>query len=153
MGYNDNAPKNNDNNDNDNAPKNMFRKRGDKQKLFFLLKSYKKYKSNYAWNLKFDPYQANSSRYKSKILSIKCSFLAGTFEYSPLQMVQIYFDTATFDEINRDKKMTLTGQIGLVGGTMGLLSGFSILSAVEIIYFATKFIFSRRTFRKNLRKD
>ena len=37
-------------------------------------------------------------------------------------------------------KVTLEAQLGLIGGTMGLLTGFSILSAVEIIYFVVKFI-------------
>ena len=59
-----------------------------------------------------------------------------TLEYAPLQLVQIYFNTATYDEIERDKKMTLTAQIVLIGGTMGLLTGFSILSGVELVYFA-----------------
>ena len=40
--------------------------------------------------------------------------------------------------------MTLTAQIGLIGGTMGLLTGFSILSGVEILYFAAKLIMSLR---------
>ena len=59
-----------------------------------------------------------------------------TLEYAPLQLVKIYFNTATYDEIERDKKMTLTAQIVLIGGTMGLLTGFSILSGVELLYFA-----------------
>ena len=57
---------------------------------------------------------------------------------STLKLVQIYFDTATFDEIERDEKVKFTAALGLVGGTMGLLTGFSIISGVEIIYFATK---------------
>ena len=61
-----------------------------------------------------------------------------------MQLVQIYFDTATYDQIERDVKMTLTAQIGLIGGTMGLLTGFSILSGVEILYFAAKLIISLR---------
>ena len=65
-------------------------------------------------------------------------------EYPPLMVVQIYFDTATYDTIERDVKMTLTAQIGLIGGTMGLLTGFSILSGVEILYFAAKLIMSLR---------
>ena len=35
-------------------------------------------------------------------------------------------------------KVTTEAQLGLIGGTMGLLTGFSILSGVEIIYFAGK---------------
>ena len=34
-----------------------------------------------------------------------------------------------------DVKVTIESQLGLIGGTMGLLTGFSILSGVEIVYF------------------
>ena len=37
-------------------------------------------------------------------------------------------------------KVTMEAQLGLVGGTMGLLTGFSILSAVEITYFLVRFM-------------
>ena len=55
---------------------------------------------------------------------------------STLEIVQIYFDTATFDEIEKDKRIKTEAQLSLIGGTMGLLSGFSIISGIEIIYFA-----------------
>ena len=35
-------------------------------------------------------------------------------------------------------KVTLEAQLGLIGGTMGLLTGFSILSGVEIIYYVVR---------------
>ena len=54
---------------------------------------------------------------------------------STLQLVQIYFDTATFDEVERDKKIKMEAQLSLIGGTMGLLTGFSIISGIEIIFF------------------
>ena len=59
---------------------------------------------------------------------------------STLQLVQIYFDTATFDDIEKDKKIKTEAQLSLIGGTMGLLTGFSIISGVEILYFVTKFL-------------
>ena len=62
-------------------------------------------------------------------------------------MIQIYFDTATYDEIERDVKVTINAQLGLIGGTMGLLTGFSILSAVEIIYYLAKLFMSLRLVR------
>ena len=74
--------------------------------------------------------------------------LAATLEPAPLKLIQIYFDTATYDKIDRDVKVTLEAQLGLIGGTMGLLTGFSILSGVEIIYFAIKFFMSMRITRK-----
>ena len=54
---------------------------------------------------------------------------------STLQLVQIYFDTATFDDIERDEKIKTEAQLSLIGGTMGLLTGFSIISGVEIVFF------------------
>ena len=39
-------------------------------------------------------------------------------------------------------KVTMEAQLGLIGGTMGLLTGFSILSGVEIIYHLLRFLFS-----------
>ena len=40
--------------------------------------------------------------------------------------------------------------LGLIGGTMGLLTGFSILSGIEIIYYAIKFFFSLRVNRDDV---
>ena len=54
---------------------------------------------------------------------------------STIHLVQIYFDTATFDDIQRDKKVKTEAQLSLIGGTMGLLTGFSIISGIEIIFF------------------
>ena len=64
-----------------------------------------------------------------------------------MHLVQFYFEPATYDEIERDKKLTLEAQLGLIGGTMGLLTGFSILSGVEIIYYAIKFIMALKVNR------
>ena len=57
-----------------------------------------------------------------------------------MRLVQIYFDTATFDEIERDEKVKFTAALGLVGGTMGLLTGFSIISGIEVVFFLFKLI-------------
>ena len=110
-----------------------------------LVKDYQKYKRNYAENIKFQATAANLS------IILGCWWFSWTIspaaialDYAPLQLVQIYFDTATFDEIERDVKVTLEAQLGLIGGTMGLLTGFSILSGVEIIYFTIKLLISMR---------
>ena len=68
-------------------------------------------------------------------------------------MVQIHFDTATYDEIEKDKKITLEAQLGLIGGTMGLLTGFSILSGVEIIYFVFRLFYLGTTVQSKRQKD
>ena len=59
---------------------------------------------------------------------------------SILHLVQIYFNTATFDDIERDKKIKYEAQLSLIGGTMGLLTGFSIISGIEIIFFLFRLI-------------
>ena len=55
-----------------------------------------------------------------------------------LRYVRIYFDTPTFDSITKDRAAKFVDMLSAIGGTMGLLTGFSIISAVEIIYFAAK---------------
>ena len=61
-------------------------------------------------------------------------------------------DTSTFDQIEKDQKVTLETQLGVVGGTMGLLTGFSILSGIEIIYYIFKLVASFRKPKKIERK-
>ena len=60
--------------------------------------------------------------------------------YSTLQLVQIYFETATFEDIERDKKIKTEAQLSIIGGTMGLLTEFSIISGVEIIFFLFRLV-------------
>ena len=57
-----------------------------------------------------------------------------------LRFVRIYFSTPTFDRIEKDRAAKFVDMLSAIGGTMGLLTGFSIISGVEIIYFATKII-------------
>ena len=64
---------------------------------------------------------------------------------STLKLVQIYFDTASFDDIERDKKIKTEAQLSLIGGTMGLLTGFSIISGIEIIFFLFRLICSSKS--------
>ena len=71
---------------------------------------------------------------------------------STLQLVQIFFDTASFDEIERDMEIKIENQISLIGGTMGLFTGFSIISGIEMIYFAIK-IFFKSTVVKRKKKS
>ena len=53
-----------------------------------------------------------------------------------LRYVRIYFDTPTFDRITKDRAAKFVDMLSAIGGTMGLLTGFSIISGVEILYFA-----------------
>ena len=54
--------------------------------------------------------------------------------------MRIYFDTPTFDRIEKDRAAKFVDMLSAIGGTMGLLTGFSIISGVEILYFAGKLI-------------
>ena len=57
-----------------------------------------------------------------------------------LKYVRIFFDTHTFDRITKDRAAKFVDMLSAIGGTMGLLTGFSIISAVEIFYFAAKIV-------------
>ena len=57
-----------------------------------------------------------------------------------LRFVRIYFDTPTFDRITKDRAAKFVDMLSAIGGTMGLLTGFSLISGVEIIYFSVKFV-------------
>ena len=59
-----------------------------------------------------------------------------------LKYVRIFFDTSTFDIIKKDRAAKFVDMLSAIGGTMGLLTGFSIISGVEIIYFLVKMICS-----------
>ena len=54
--------------------------------------------------------------------------------------MRIYFDTPTFDRVTKDRAAKFVDMLSAIGGTMGLLTGFSIVSGVEILYFASKMI-------------
>ena len=55
-----------------------------------------------------------------------------------VKFVRIYFDTPAFNKITRDRAAKFVDKLSAIGGTMGLLTGFSIISGVEILYFAFK---------------
>ena len=52
--------------------------------------------------------------------------------------MRIYFDTPTFDSVEKDRAAKFVDMLSAIGGTMGLLTGFSIISGVETLYFALK---------------
>lgn len=60
----------------------------------------------------------------------------------------IFLKKQTFDRITKDKAEKFVDQLSAIGGTLGLLTGFSIISGVEIIYFAVKIVV--KMFRQKL---
>ena len=57
-----------------------------------------------------------------------------------LRYVRIYFDGSTFDIITKDRAAKFVDMISAIGGTLGLFTGFSIMSAVEIFYFGIQIL-------------
>ena len=57
-----------------------------------------------------------------------------------LRFVRIYFDTPTFVVIEKNRAAKFEDMLSAIGGTMGLLTGFSIISGVEILYFSLKLL-------------
>ena len=55
-----------------------------------------------------------------------------------LHYVKIDYNTPKFEKITKDRAAKFVDKLSAIGGTMGLLTGFSIISGVEILYFAVK---------------
>ena len=66
-----------------------------------------------------------------------------------LRFVRIFFDTPKFDKITNDRAAKFVDMLSAIGGTMGLLTGFSIISGVEIIYFSAKIAWN--VLKKNIK--
>ena len=62
------------------------------------------------------------------------------------KLVKIFFDTPSFDRITKDKSAKFVDMLAAFGGSMGLLTGFSIISGVEIVYYFFRYIFQLRVF-------
>ena len=104
-----------------------------------LYEKNEEHKKLFAKNLVFDP----TSESFSKLFDTLNIFLESdsSVTHEP-QVINIYFDTGSFDEIEKGRKVTLEAQLGVIGGTMGLFTGFSLVSAVEIVYFVIRLFMS-----------
>ena len=71
-------------------------------------------------------------------------------EKPTLHWIRIYFSSPTFDKVTRDEKANFVTKLSAIGGTMGLFAGFSIISGIELLYFAFQFLF--RVIGNNWRK-
>ena len=71
-----------------------------------LTRIYHNYKREYVKHLSFNPGTENLSKYILMTL-LGYVFSATVMEHSPLEAVYIFFDTATYDEIERDEKVML----------------------------------------------
>ena len=69
-----------------------------------LTRIYHKYKREYVKHLSFNPSMEDLSKYILMTLLVYL-FSATEMEHSALEAVYIFFDTATYDEIERDEKV------------------------------------------------
>ena len=67
-----------------------------------------------------------------------------------LKYVRIYFGAETFNQVKKDRAVKFVDEISAIGGTMGLFTGFSIMSAVEIVFYGVQIIVQKikKTFAK-----
>ena len=76
--------------------------------LEYWREQYKSYKERYVKHLLFDPKKPNLSK-QCMLLFAKennhLCFSAVIVEHAPLEELRVFFDTATFDEIERDVKV------------------------------------------------
>ena len=70
-----------------------------------------------------------------------------------LHVVNIFFNTPTVDQITKDAKTNIMTQISVIGGTLGLFTGFSIMSGFEILYFVVRIALGMLEKPKETRKD
>ena len=107
-----------------------------KSKIEYLSHQYYTYKDSYMF----------PSKYKGKIKSIFISLnllliIFTDFEFSSkLHYVKISFNTPKFEKITKDRAAKFVEMLSSIGGTAGLLTGFTIISLVEIIYFVINII-------------
>lgn len=122
------------------------------------IKDYEKYKKflelNEMINDQDDYYEGIFHVMLIQELKIYATFLGFEMKVK-LKYLRISFDANPFDKVTKDKSAKFTDILSVIGGTMGLLSGFSIISGVEILYFGIRIILDalRGKQSKKRRKD
>ena len=104
--------------------------------LHSIIEDYNKYKIITHYPAGFAPY----GRFKKHKTYLFILIFLGYKWENTLRFVRIFFDTPTFDRIEKDRAAKFEDKLSAIGGTMGLLTGFSVISAVEILYFAVKIV-------------
>ena len=100
-----------------------------------LSNQYNSYKEIYKFPIEHKSIYLLICMYKFKFRFI---FFIEFVWMSQLHYIRISFDTPKFEKITKDIAAKWTDRLSAIGGTMGLLTGFSIISGVEMVYFALK---------------
>ena len=112
----------------------------DLRKFDELLLNYEDFKRGYAKDINYPRQLKGISPHKPVIIMIL--ILLDYKKKTKLHFIKIYFATPTFDKILKFEKANMETKLSTIGGTMGLLTGFSIISGIEIVYFAVKIMCS-----------
>ena len=99
--------------------------------LNILSEQYHRYKKPYRF----------PTRFRGKYMVVFSSIIQFILDYrfrSELHYIHIYFDFPKYDRITKDSAAKFVDKLSAIGGTMGLLTGFSLISLVEIVYFSAK---------------
>ena len=112
-----------------------------------MMKEYHDYKASFGVSYEYSEYSEFSSIYPHrKYLKpgevCIIIFALGSIKdsYDSTDIIEVYFRTPTYDIVDKDVRTTLEMKLSAIGGTMGLLTGFSFLSAIEFVYFFFKFV-------------
>ena len=83
-------------------------------------------------------YKGTLKRKYFNTLSLSLFSLEYELQRPNLKFVKIQFNAPFFDKVTKDRAAKFVDELSAIGGTMGLLTGFSIISGLEILYFALK---------------
>jgi hypothetical protein len=53
---------------------------------------------------------------------------------------QLFFDTPNTNEMKREMRVTIMDQIATIGGALGLFTGTSHITMVEVVYWMARFV-------------
>ena len=62
------------------------------------------------------------------------------FAFQDIAILNFFFDTPIITEITLEMRTTIYDMISAVGGTLGLFTGISIITFVEIVYWSFKLL-------------
>ena len=65
-------------------------------------------------------------------VSIFATNFTGWEPENNLHVVTISINSPTFDLITKDAKTTFMDRLAIIGGTLGLFTGFSVISGIEV---------------------
>ena len=70
---------------------------------------------------------------KQTLKKKQLTYISGWEAENNLHVVTIYINSPTFDLITKDAKTTFMDRLAVIGGTLGLFTGFSVISGIEVI--------------------